>query len=237
MNKQEWMEKAVQCIKDADEEGAVELAKNYLEYHEGEFPIYFNLRNFNNYQTDTKLGVISDYLLTRYGIKIHDDYFSKKRFVFLIDSLDEAGELSKHSIDQVITSIKSIQNIDKQRHRTNKIIITSRPFEEGLKYHLKAHKPHIVQTNEGKEMEYFISIYGFKKDQFNSWLYDSLLKNVDLHKILTTGFAKTIVDAVRAGEKIDIYDQIIKDKTLQASELRRPIFAYMIYQLIIMMPH
>lgn len=212
---------------------ASELAKKYTNTREGEFPIYFNLRNFHNYSHNTKLGVIEDYLLTEYAIDIKSDEFAKKKYVFLIDSLDESGELNKVSIEKVINSIQQIQNIDKQKYRTNKIIVTTRPFDDGLDQHLKCHKPKTRLNKTKREIPQFISIYGFKKKQFNDWLISSI-KNaprIDISK--TSGIINKILTAIYEDGEYDIYKALVENKTLSKSELRRPIFAYMIYQLIL----
>jgi uncharacterized protein YjbI with pentapeptide repeats len=212
---------------------ASELAKKYIRTKEGEFPIYFNLRNFHNYSHNTKLGVIEDYLLTEYAIDIKSSEFIKKKYVFLIDSLDESGELNKASIEKVINSIQQIQNIDKQKYRTNKIIITTRPFDDGLDQHLKCHKPKTRLNKEKREIPQLISIYGFKKEQFNDWLISSIKKapKIDISK--TSGIINEILTAIYNNSKYDIYKALVENKTLSKSELRRPIFAYMIYQLIL----
>ena len=58
---------------------AARLAKEYLSSKEGEFPVYFNLRNFNDFEHNTTLGVIEDYLLSSYAIDIKKPYFQKKK--------------------------------------------------------------------------------------------------------------------------------------------------------------
>ncbi len=213
---------------------ASKLAKKYSETKEGYIPIYFNLRNFSLYSDDGELGVIGSYLLDEYAIRINDDEFKKNKYIFLIDSLDESGELTKEKINKVINSVKKIQNIDKEKCRDNRIIITSRPFSDGLEEHLTSHKPYIIKEKETeKEVAYFISLYGFKQEQFNSWLYDTLKNNVLPNEDNLKGFAKEIVKSIKTGKKIDIYEKLYKTKTLSRTELRRPIFSYMIYQLII----
>jgi uncharacterized protein YjbI with pentapeptide repeats len=209
------------------------LAKEYLEAYEGYFPVYFNLRNFHNYQQSTRLGVIRYYLQTKYAINIDSDYYRKKKYVFLIDSLDESGELNKSSIENVINSVKQIQSIDKVKFRTNRIIITSRPFADGLEYQLKNHSPYCMKNSEKRDIEYFISLYGFKKDQFNDWLI-STLKDSN-RKIITdkVEFVSRIFESIKKGKNIDVYEELMQNNTLTSSELRRPIFAYMIYQLIL----
>ncbi|MBP1680475.1 MAG: hypothetical protein H6Q35_814 [Proteobacteria bacterium] len=208
---------------------ASKLAKEYIESLDGYFPIYFNLRNFKNYQSNTTAGIIAEFLRKDYGIEITSDEFKNKKYIFLIDSLDESGELNKHTIDNVISSIKEIQNIDPTCCRNNRIIITSRPFEDGLNTHIKNSLPY---TDKDK-IQYFISVHGFTKEQFNDWITNSIKDYLQKHDIKTNDFTKKIVDNVKNNKKIDIYALLIKNNTLTQEELKRPIFAYMIYQLII----
>lgn len=212
---------------------AAQLAKDYLETNHGLFPVYFNLRDFSTYSSDSKLGVIADYLETKYSLKIDNDYFKNKQYLFLIDSLDESGELNKANIEKVINSIKKIQQLDKEHCRNNRIIITSRPFDEGLETQLHSHKPYVSKNSEGRDIPHFISIYGFQKEQFNHWLTDTLHHYLQQNTIETTGFAQDVITAINNQQPIDIYDHLLSNETLSATELRRPIFAYMIFQLII----
>ena len=197
---------------------ASRLAKEYTQTREGYFPIYFNLRNFSKYSSEGALGVVDGFLLDEYGIRINDEEFSKRKYIFLVDSLDESGELTKSRVESVINSIKNIQNIDKERRRDNRIIITSRPFSEALQNELYAHKPHTLLNENNEEVAQYISLYGFKEEQFDTWLSHSLKGNEKLKELTATG---------------SVYQKLLNDKTLSREELRRPIFAYMIYQLIL----
>ncbi len=212
---------------------ASQLAKEYLQTGEGLFPVYFNLRNYKNYSNDYKLGVIADYLETDFGIQIDDTYFRNKKYVFLIDSLDESGDLSKSTIDNVITSIKSIQNLDKTKYRSNRIIITSRPFDGGLYQQLKNHHPHIIKNGYNRDVEYFISLYGFTKRQFNNWMIDTLMNYPEFKELETAGLTQKIQQSIIDLKYLDIYDELLLNGTLSRSELRRPIFAYMIFKLLV----
>jgi hypothetical protein len=212
---------------------ASKLAKEYLETGEGRFPVYFNLRNFKNYSSDYELGVVADYLLTEYGIRINDDHFVNKNYVFLIDSLDESGDLSQSAIEKVINSVKAIQGLDKTRFRTNRLIITSRPFDGGLHTQLKNHQPHIIKNGFGRNVEYFISLYGFTKLQFNNWMIDSLYNYPKFKELETNALTKRIQDSVDTLKYIDVYNELLLNGTLSRSELRRPIFAYMIFKLLL----
>ena len=209
---------------------ASELASEYINNQDGYFPIYFNLRNFNRYNSENKLGVISNFLENDFGIKIDNDYFKKKKYIFLIDSLDESGELTEFSINKVIESVKSIQNIDKENCRENRIIITTRPLDVGLIKNIKANEPYEQIISE-KPTFHYLSIYGFKKDQFNDWLVNSLQK---VKIAAPKGYTKELITQINSGNiQIDIFQKLLNEKTLKPSELRRPIFAYMVYQLII----
>jgi len=212
---------------------AAELAKRYLQEGDGYFPIYFNLRNYRNYSNEPRLGVISDYLETKYSIKIDDEHFQNNRYIFLVDSLDESGELNKRAIDNVISSVKRIQGINKSKYKENRLIITSRPFDEGLSYHLEGHKPYTVSNGEGRAIPCFVNVYGFTKKQFNNWMYETLKSYPKINDLEATGFAKQIIEGIKENKEIDIYNKLLKNNTLSESELRRPIFAYMVYQLVI----
>ncbi len=209
---------------------ASKLAKNYIEKSEGYFPIYFNLRNYKNYQATTKCGVIADFLKKEYRIDITNKEFKDNKYMFLIDSLDESGDLNTHTIEDVINSIKDIQNLDDTfSNEDNRIIITSRPFDDGLDLEIKKYLPYTDENHN----QYFISINGFKKEQFNDWIKTSLKEYLKENNIQTNSFTKKIVDNIKKDKEIDIHSLLTENETLTKEELKRPIFAYMVYQLII----
>lgn len=210
------------------------LAQQYIETKEGFFPIYFNLREYKSSVKGDSLGVINDFLLSKYGIDIRSQNFISKRYIFLIDSLDESGELTKENISKVINSVSQIQNLDKTKYRSNRLVISSRPINEGLEQHLRAYGPYCLKDKTDREIEYFISIYGFKKEQFNNWLYDTINNSTKRPtQIENVQFVKEIYEKIDKNEVFDIHKVLLENKTLGLTELRRPIFAYMIYQLII----
>jgi hypothetical protein len=214
---------------------AAEIAKRYLESGEGYIPVYFNLRSFANYSSDTSLGIIEDYLLTEYGLKISSEYSKKKKYIFLIDSLDESCDLSKNAVEKVLNSVRRIQNIDKSEVRTNRLVIASRPFDDVLFNNINLCKPHQIRTEKGgKEIGHFLALYGFKKEQFNDWIYNtlkSIKNNIEIKG--QTGFAFDVINAVNQSNSPDIFSILFGNSILSPAELRRPIFAYMIYQLIL----
>ncbi len=210
---------------------ASKLAQRYVETAEGYFPVYFNLRNFANYQSGAKGGIIAEFMRKEYAIDIFNPHESQNRkYAFLIDSLDESGELNKHAIEDVINSVQDIQNIDPTLFRENRIIITSRPFDDGLELQIKNHLPYTDKNNH----QYFISVHGFTKEQFNDWVRDSLKNYLDKKLISTNAFTERIVESIQDNSyPVDIHRLLIQNKTLTEEELKRPIFAYMIYQLIV----
>jgi len=214
---------------------ASELANKYLITGEGQFPIYFNLNQYGKYTYSSRLGVIGKYMETEYGIKLDDEYFKKKDYLFLIDSLDESGELSDNHINEVIQDIKQIHNIDKILCRNNRIIITSRPFDQGLRKQIFDHRPYEIKNKDGNNIPHYISVYGFKKEQFDDYVTDALkthwVKNPETSKLLA-GLSKEIYKNIISNNNINLYDKLLNDGILKQSELKRPIFGYMIYSLI-----
>lgn len=210
---------------------AAQLAKKYLECMEGKFPIYINLREFNQYSENTDLGLVSNFLLKKYEIDISEEYYKKREYVFLFDGLDESGELVTKNIDKVINSINKVQGLDMTICRKNRIIVTSRPINEGLENHLLKHKPKTTKKNNCLPIPNYLSILGFKNEQVNNYIYKNL-KTVILDKSKYTNFAKQIINNLES-QKIDIAEVLIDDNVISKDELRRPIFSYMMFQLII----
>lgn len=209
---------------------ASRLAKEYLNKFEGYFPVYFNLRDYTSYTTEDKLGVIKYYLHSKYGIDISNDYYKKKKFVFLMDGLDESGELSQKNINEVIQNIRKIQELDMSEARKNKIIITSRPINEGLKDNLERYEPFIIKESD-TDVSYYISIYGFRKYQFNEFIAENVKKYLK-NDFEYSGFSKEVIENLKK-DKFDFYEEFINKELLSVGELRRPIFSYMIVQLVV----
>jgi len=212
---------------------AAKMAKEYISKGEGYFPIYFNLRNYSNYRHDTTLGVIDDFLQTEYGIKIDESNFKNRKYIFLIDSLDESGELNTQHIERVLTSVKAVQSLDKVECRDNRIIVTTRPFSDGLEIQLKQHKPIILTDEYKKEVPHYLNIYGFKAKQFNHWLFHTLKNYSHLSTLHPTGFAAEVINQAKNGKEANTHKKLFENNTLSLDELKRPIFSYMVYQLII----
>ncbi|MGN6418709.1 MAG: NACHT domain-containing protein [Pseudobacter sp.] len=212
---------------------AAQLAQSYLNTGDGLFPVYFNLRSFANYRSDTPNGVLEDFLLTKYAIRINSDYFKQKRFMFLVDSLDESCDLTKSEIEKVISSVKRIQNLDKAIIRNNRIIITSRPFDDVLINQVYANKPYEIVHDKVRN-SYFVALFGFQKEQFNDWINCSLLSYATTANIIDdSSFVSSILNRIKNEQNPDVYEVLHSSGTLSESELQRPIFAYMIYQLIL----
>ncbi len=211
---------------------AARLAREYIDTRSGLFPVYFNLRDFKNYSSASTLGVLDDYLQTDYGIKIDSTYFKQKKYIFLIDSLDESGELTENAIKEVISSVKAIQNLDKELCRDMRLVITSRPISDGLSTLMKQHHPFTIEDDHGTGIPQYMSVYGFTQTQFNDWIAQTIRSSKDQTVLDSNTLGRKINKALKSG-KLDIYKDLLESKTLSKSELRRPIFAYMIYQLVL----
>jgi len=208
------------------------LAKSYEQRGEGPIPVYFNLREFDEYDQGSSFGVLGDYLGKKFGIEVREDKFQENEYWFFIDSLDECGNLTEEKIDKVINSIKKIQLANQKKCRKNRIVITSRPIEYGLIKHLNTNHPYVINNDEKRPVNYYISVYGFKKDQFNDSIKDSLRKINLTSSNSYRGLSKKIIDSILNDNPIDIYTELTKTNLLSHSELTRPIFAYILYKLI-----
>ncbi|MFT3679846.1 MAG: SMEK domain-containing protein [Ferruginibacter sp.] len=219
---------------------ASELAEQYLKTHEGFFPVYLNLNQYDIYSNSPSLGVIANFLAKGFKIDIKEEYFKKKNYFFLIDSLDECGELTESNIEKVIKDINEIQNLDIINQRKNRIIIASRPLAKGLKEQISKYKPYPIKLRDNDSeideiVDNYISVHGFKSEQFDKYIEFALKKFISNSKKNQddfSGIARTLISNILKGEKINIHSKLNKT-ILNESELKRPIFAYMIYKLIV----
>jgi hypothetical protein len=206
---------------------ASKLSEEYLRSHEGLFPVYINLNEYDKFTNSPSLGIIANYLAKRFKIDIKDEYFKKKDYFFLIDSLDECGELTETNINNVIKDIIEIQNLDNINQQKNRILIASRPIANGLKEKITKYNPFKIEIKDELEQikakdklnkteskskankckEYtdnFISIYGFKKEQFDKYLEFALKKYLSLNSKGSnyfTSFSKKIFSKIEDNEK------------------------------------
>ncbi|MCM3143088.1 pentapeptide repeat-containing protein [Brevibacillus sp. MER 51] len=208
------------------------LAKKHMQTCETPIPVYFNLREFDEFDQGSTYGVISDYLAKKFGLNVEDEDFKQKEYVFLIDSLDECGNLSEDRIDKVLRSVKKIQNIDEKKCRKNRIIISSRPIEHGLEKHLNMYHPYMKKNQENRPINYFASVYGFKIDQFNNWIREALKAKTPINIEIFQGISRDIITNVMKEDDFNIYKLLFDKQVITYDELKRPIFAYMIYKLI-----
>lgn len=214
---------------------ASELAANYLKTHEGYFPIYLNLNEYDKFSNSPSLGIIANYLAKEFKIDITENYFKKKKFFFLIDSLDECGELTDNNIEKVIKDVIEIQNLDSINCRDNKIIIASRPIANGLKEQITKYCPFKNKEKDSEYTDNYISVYGFKEEQFDDYIEFAIKKYIDKNNETEenyTGISHEIISNIINRKEINLHKKLL-NTVLKSSELRRPIFAYMIYKLII----
>ena len=199
------------------------LAKKYRAERTGYIPVYFNLREFNDYHpSDNDYGCVGSYLnrLCKYDV-VNDSVFRERQFIFLIDSLDESGSLDQQHIQQVMHSVKKITKLRGPDDEKNPLIVASRPISGVLEQIIEQHEPY--EDEEGRRQ--FASIFGFTSEQRDRYFYQ-LREHLD-HK-RAPKFNKELILHIKQGDSIaKLLDDVITD-----DEWRRPILAYMIFKLL-----
>ena len=206
------------------------LADNYLDTKEGPIPVYFNLNNFNakRYSPSINRGIIESYLRQDFKIDIEDEYFKGKEFIFLIDSLDESGDLNL--IHEVLDSVYKINKNAPLDSPSYKIVVSSRPIDKELPKAICDYKSKLDDENEPE----FISLYGFKPKQFDSWLKSSVFSRFKPEDMNTQG-SDSVTEMLFLGWKrsdFSAYKALLEHKVLSENELVKPLFAYILYQLL-----
>jgi uncharacterized protein YjbI with pentapeptide repeats len=207
---------------------AASYAKDIIEEKEPAsfFPIYVNLREVKSiqntvgletaYQTGSIKDIIPCYLRDTYNIYLDDLFFDNKNILFIFDSFDEAG-VNYHILSALIKSI-----FDHRKSMSKyRMIIASRPLNDFL-VHINQlqENPYYEKVNYGgvlTKVGKYIYLYGFKKKQFNDFIESSLKK---------TGFQYL------PKYPYDLYNYLLEKNILEESELRKPLFAYIIYKLL-----
>jgi uncharacterized protein YjbI with pentapeptide repeats len=201
---------------------AAKLARLYKLDRQGDFPIYFNLRDFKKYDTYehlslSKLGCVGEFLKDScdYDFDHGNNHpLVDKPVVLLVDSLDECGSLAPQAIKKVIQSVKMIGS----KFKKVKIIVTSRPIPNALELVIKENEP----VNEKWT---YAAIYGFIPEQFAEYM--SMLRE-KLERPSAYPYNQELLDVLASG--IDIYGKF--QQVLDARELTRPILAYMLFKLL-----
>ncbi len=197
------------------------LAKQYRDTRTGFIPVYFNLREYNDYQPSHDVyGCIGSYLNELCGYDVVDDpAFRKCPFIFLIDSLDESGSLEKQDIERVILSVKKINSLGPATQ--NRIVVASRPISGVLERIIHEYEPY---ENERGQLQY-ASIFGFTSEQRDRYFFQ-LSDLLDLEHAL--GFNKELIRHIKDRQSI----AALLNGVINEEEWRRPILAYMIFKLL-----
>lgn len=205
------------------------LAERYISTNSGPIPVYFNLNKYHDKKYDhlKNRGIIDSFLRSEYKIDIEDEYFRKKEFIFLIDSLDESGDLNK--VDEVINSVYKLNKnspLDSPKH---KIIIASRPIDKELSKSICNFKSKLDNNKHPQ----FISLYGFKPDQFDHWLKTSVLSKLNgRFEIQKKDSVTELLFSGWSTDNFSAYNSLLKNNVLDREELVKPLFAYILYQLL-----
>ncbi|MFA2807916.1 hypothetical protein [Bacillus mycoides] len=199
------------------------LAKKYRAERTGFIPVYFNLREFNDYHpSQNDYGCIGSYLNQLCGDDVvNDPIFRERQFMFLIDSLDESGSLDQQHIQLVIRSVKRITKLGGQNSAKNPLIVASRPISGVLEQIIEQHEPY--EDEHGRRQ--FASIYGFTSEQRDHYFYQ-LREHLDLEH--APKFNQELIRHIKQGDSI----AKLLNNVITEDEWRRPILAYMIFKLL-----
>lgn len=200
-----------------------ELAEKYRAERTGFIPVYFNLRDFNDHHpTDNDYGCIGSYLnqLCRYDV-VNDPIIRERKFMFLIDSLDESGSLERQHIQMVMHSVRKITKLVEPNFAKNRLIVASRPISGVLEEIIEKNGPY--EDTQGRRQ--FASIFGFTPEQRDNYFYQ-LREHLELEN--APKFNQELIRYIKQNDSIaNLLNDVITE-----DEWRRPILAYMIFKLL-----
>lgn len=200
-----------------------ELAEKYRAERTGFIPVYFNLRDFNDHHpTDNDYGCIGSYLnqLCRYDV-VNDPIIRERKFMFLIDSLDESGSLERQHIQMVMHSVRKITKLVEPNFAKNRLIVASRPISGVLEEIIEKNGPY--EDTQGRRK--FASIFGFTPEQRDNYFYQ-LREHLQLEN--APKFNQELIRHIKQNDSIaNLLNDVITE-----DEWRRPILAYMIFKLL-----
>ncbi len=180
-----------------------QLSERYLKGESEEFPIYFNLKNFS---VGMKYILESKY----HSILESNGEFKKKKFIFILDSLDECKHISEIIIQSLFDNIRKC--ISEFSPIDFKVIITSRQIES-VNNCIRNYSKQIHHQSISENLHQNISLYGFyeKENQFDKFIgYGSKSEK----------------------NKKSLYEELLNKGNINKEELRKPIYAYLIRKLI-----
>ncbi|HDR8424300.1 TPA: pentapeptide repeat-containing protein, partial [Bacillus cereus] len=202
---------------------AKKYALSYLKGEEEYFPIYFNLRWYIDYKDFTDLGCIYLYMKRLYNIDLKEQKYKDTKFLFLIDSLDESGELTGDKLDEVLNSARSILTRNGLKYNKDKIILTSRPIS-----HLNKFISRYAPYRDKEDNEYYINLTGFEKADFD--LFFKKVINLDKPVSRENNFGVKVIQLITMDWSISEF--LLRQSIVGMEEISRPIFAYMLYKLV-----
>ncbi|NQZ09431.1 MAG: hypothetical protein HRT35_19945 [Algicola sp.] len=146
----------------------------------------------------------------------------------MIDSLDESGDLSQ--IHDVLASVHKINKNAPMDSPCHKIIVATRPIDKELTKAIGEFKSKCSKDAHPQ----FISLYGFKAAQFDTWLKAAVLNKLAKNEALQPNEDSVGSLLIKGWQQPDFsaHKTLKENKVLGEQELVKPLFAYILYQLL-----
>lgn len=210
---------------------AAQLAQQRLTTGDGPIPVYFNLNQFGakRYDANRNRGILDSYLREDHNIDVSSEYFKEQNFIFLVDSLDESGNL--HHIGDAMASVYKMKLNAPVNSPTPQFVVTSRPIDGLLKQEIETH----IRQADDEFVPQFIALYGFKQQQFDHWLESSVASHTGTRPACANDedIATKLIEGWEKDKNFSAWHTLVHSRILSPEELTKPLFCYILYQLII----
>lgn len=207
---------------------ASDMATKFLNNEQEYFPFYFNLKNLSNFKdvknNSMQSSVIEETFRDKEGINVTEETYKDRKIIFIIDSLDESGELNINAIKLVIKDIFQIAVNRSPYPGQYRFLVASRPIPNVIDTLIIDYSKKIVSENERQYFQY-LSVYGFNpfENQFNNYIEFAIKENIK-----SDDYNDLIIKILDG--RINLYNEL--STHFKNYELERPIYAFLIYQLI-----
>lgn len=196
-------------------------SKKFINYIEGQntyekyFPIYVNLRDAQFHFSNQIGGVLYTYLKRKHELDLLNDYFQQYSILFFVDAFDEVGAIESR---QLIKEIYKIYDI-KPPNVQFVIIIASRPKQDLENILQNQQYCSFKKEYSGNDkVLHYLYLFGFSNEQFDSFIITSLESSSKKFEMASIDYS--------------ISDNLLGRGVLKEQEIRKPLFAYILFKLI-----